>query len=64
MPAILHPEEYSLWLEGEARERESLMELLRPYPADEMVGYPVSDSINSPRNQGAELIEQAPVNSA
>jgi putative SOS response-associated peptidase YedK len=40
------------------------MELLRPYPADEMVGYRVSASINSPRNQGAELIEQVPVNSA
>jgi putative SOS response-associated peptidase YedK len=64
MPVILHPEEYSLWLEADARERESLMELLRPYPAKEMVGYPVSASINSPRNQGAELIERAPVNSA
>jgi putative SOS response-associated peptidase YedK len=64
MPVILHPEEYSLWLEADARERESLVELLRPYPAEEMVGYPVSASINSPRNQGAELIEQVPVNSA
>jgi putative SOS response-associated peptidase YedK len=64
MPVILHPEEYSLWLEAEARERESLMELLRPYPAEEMVGYPVNASINSPRNQGAGLIEQVPVNSA
>lgn len=64
MPVILHPEEYSLWLEADARERASLAELLRPYPAEEMVGYPVSTSINSPRNQGAELIEQIPVNSA
>lgn len=64
MPVILHPEEYSLWLEADVRERESLIELLRPYPAEEMVGYPVSASINSPRNQGAELIEQVPVNSA
>jgi putative SOS response-associated peptidase YedK len=64
MPVILHPEEYALWLEADVRERESLMELLRPYPAEEMVGYSVSASINSPRNQGAELIEQVPVNSA
>lgn len=64
MPVILHPKEYALWLEAAARERGSLIELLRPYPAEEMVGYPVSASINSPRNQGAELIKQVPVNSA
>jgi putative SOS response-associated peptidase YedK len=64
MPVILHPEEYSLWLEAEERQSDLLVELLRPYPAEEMVGHPVSSSINSPRNQGAELTQQLTVNSA
>jgi putative SOS response-associated peptidase YedK len=64
MPVILHPEEYSLWLESDERELKLLKELLRPYPSSEMSGHPVSTSINSPRSQGAELIEQIPVNSA
>jgi putative SOS response-associated peptidase YedK len=64
MPVILHPEEYSLWLEGDERERELLKELLRPYPADEMTGYPVSSLVNSPRNKGQELITELQLNSA
>jgi putative SOS response-associated peptidase YedK len=64
MPVILHPDDYELWLGAEARELGLVKELLRPYPAEEMVGYPVSSSVNSPRNQGAELAERAAVNSA
>jgi len=64
MPVILHPEEYSLWLEAGERERAMLRELLRPYPADEMVSHPVSPLVNSTANRGAELIAEAPVNSA
>jgi putative SOS response-associated peptidase YedK len=62
MPVILHPEDYELWLEG--GERALLRELLRPYPEEEMTGHPVSSSINSPQNQGTELIERADINSA
>jgi len=64
MPVILHPDDYSLWLEGDERERALLGELLRPYPAGEMIGYPVSALVNSPGNKGAELIEEVPLNSA
>jgi putative SOS response-associated peptidase YedK len=63
MPVILHPDDYELWLGADARELELVKEVLRPYPAEEMVGYPVSSSVNSPRNQGAELVERATVNS-
>jgi putative SOS response-associated peptidase YedK len=54
MPVILYTEEYSLWLEVEARQANLLVELLRPYPVEEMIGHSVSASINSRRNQGAE----------
>jgi len=64
MPVILHPDDYELWLEGGEREQALLRELLRPYPAEEMAGYPVATAVNSPRSQGAKLIEQVPVNSA
>jgi len=64
MPIILHPNDYELWLEGGEREQALLRELLRPYPADEMTGYPVSTLINSPSNKGPELIKQLALNSA
>ena len=64
MPVILHPDDYSLWLDGDERERALLGELLRPYPAEEMVGYPVSTLVNSPGNKGSGLIEEVQLNSA
>jgi putative SOS response-associated peptidase YedK len=64
MPVILHPEEYSLWLEGNEREQDLLRELLRPYPAEEMIGYPVSPLVNSTRSKGPELIGELQLNSA
>lgn len=64
MPVILHPEDYGLWLEADARKLDLVKEMLRPYPAGEMIGHPVGSAINNPRNQGAELIERTAVNSA
>jgi putative SOS response-associated peptidase YedK len=34
-----------------------LTELLRPFPADAMAAYPVSDFVNNPRNDTPEAIE-------
>jgi putative SOS response-associated peptidase YedK len=64
MPVILHPDDYEVWLGAEARELDLVREMLRPYPAKEMVGYPVGSGVNSPRNQGAGLLERAAVNPA
>lgn len=64
MPIILHPEDYELWLDGDARKLDLIKEVMRPYPAEEMAGYPVGLSVNSPSNQGAGLIERAAVNCA
>ncbi len=64
MPVILHPEDYELWLGAAAREIDLIKDLLRPYPAEEMSGYPVGSAVNSPRNQGAELISGVQLNSA
>jgi putative SOS response-associated peptidase YedK len=64
MPVILHPDDYEPWLGAGARELDLVKEMLRPYPAEQMVGYPVGASVNSPWGQGAGLIERAAVNSA
>ena len=64
MPVILHPETYDVWLDGDVRAVESLKGLLGPYPASEMTSYPVSAQVNSPRNQGEDLIRQMVTNSA
>jgi putative SOS response-associated peptidase YedK len=64
MPVILHPDDYELWLDGDPRKLDLVKEMLRPYPAEEMTGYPVGVSVNSPRSQGARLIKRAEVNSA
>lgn len=64
MLVILHPEDYELWLDEDVRKQELLKDLLQPYPASKMTSYPVSTSINNPREQGARLVERAEINSA
>lgn len=64
MPVILHQDDYDLWLDEDERKQELLKDLLQPYPASEMISYPVSTLVNSTRNKGADLIEQLPINSA
>jgi putative SOS response-associated peptidase YedK len=54
MPAILRREDQEAWLEGSSQEARAV---LAPYPADLMVAHPVSNRVNSVRNNGPELIE-------
>ena len=46
MPVVLDRSSYDLWLDPDARE-EDLHRILRPFPAEEMVAYPVSPRVNS-----------------
>lgn len=64
MPVILYPDDYELWLDADLRKVDLARELLRPFPALEMIAYPVSPLINSPLNQGAQLIERTAIISA
>jgi putative SOS response-associated peptidase YedK len=57
MPGILSPEDYDLWLEPDFYGQGKLLEMLRPYPTDEMEAYPVSTMVNNPRNEDAECIK-------
>jgi len=64
MPVILEPKDYDRWLgAGEfapgdpARPPQDVMALMRPYPAEKMAAWPVSDRVGNVRNNDAELLE-------
>jgi putative SOS response-associated peptidase YedK len=61
MPVILPEEAWARWLGEEPAEKEELQVLLlKPFPAERMRAYPISTRVNSPKNEGAELIEAVP----
>ncbi len=57
MPVILDPAVYDLWLDPAARNPIDLQKWLRPYPAAEMVAYPVSPRVNNPDHEGPENLK-------
>jgi putative SOS response-associated peptidase YedK len=54
MACVLAPEEESVWLHGGSEEAFALLD---PAPADDWEAYPVSTRVNSPANDGPELVE-------
>ncbi len=57
MPVILPRAAEEAWLDRTVEDPQSLLRLLAPYPAEEMVAYPVSQLVNSPRNDTPACIE-------
>ena len=57
MPVILSPNAYAVWLDPGEKPADQLSTLLKPYPADEMLAYPVSRTVNSPNNDIPECIQ-------
>lgn len=58
MPVILPKEHQHTWLNPQIQNRDQLKTLLVPYPSELLTAYPVSDKVNSPKNNGRELIEE------
>jgi putative SOS response-associated peptidase YedK len=56
MPVIVEPEDFDLWLNPEPDPEQGL-HLLRPYPAEKMMAYPVSTVVNNPRNDVPECVQ-------
>jgi putative SOS response-associated peptidase YedK len=57
MPVILRPTDEAMWLDPALDDRvERLRELLAGLPAEHFRSHPVSVRVNSPRNDGPELI--------
>ena len=59
MPVILQPQDYDLWLNTTAGDRDALLDLLRPCPDDQLTAYPVSTLVNKPANDVPECVEPA-----
>jgi putative SOS response-associated peptidase YedK len=57
MPVIVRPEDYALWLDPGMHDVASIARVFEPYPAADLVAYPVSRLVSSPQNDGPELIE-------
>jgi putative SOS response-associated peptidase YedK len=59
MPVILHPRDYTKWLDPSPQTPDQLTPYLKPYPADEMDAYPVTTLVNKPANDIPELVVPA-----
>jgi putative SOS response-associated peptidase YedK len=62
MPVILEPKDYSRWLVPSDPARPPV-DLLRPYPAEEMRAWPVSDRVGNVRNNDAGLLAESQADS-
>jgi len=57
MPAILLPEEFDMWLDTGQSNTHALKDLLAPFPGNAFDYYPVSQKVNSYKNEDPSLIE-------
>lgn len=58
MPVMLKSADHQRWLDKSKQAAGELDDLLVPYAADEMEAWPISKDVNSPKNDGARLIER------
>jgi putative SOS response-associated peptidase YedK len=56
MPVILEPRDYDRWLEPGDPARPPV-DLLRPFPAEKMLAWPVSSRVGNVRNNDPQLLE-------
>jgi putative SOS response-associated peptidase YedK len=56
MPVILPAAEYDQWLECRGQDTEHLHTILRPYPGDDLIAYPVSTRVNNPAHDSSECL--------
>jgi putative SOS response-associated peptidase YedK len=59
MPVILRPQEESIWLDRQITKIDMLLPLLKPYSADEMYAYPVSERVGNVRNDDEACVLEA-----
>ena len=60
MPVILDADAQERWLRSDARPAE-LKEMLVPFPASGMKGFPVSSRVNSAEADDAQLVEEVEI---
>ena len=57
MPVILKEKDFEQWLDRGYKDTDQLKTLLKPYPPENMIAYPVSRLVNSPTNDVPECLE-------
>lgn len=57
MPVILKKEDEEIWVNKNERDIKKLINLLKPYPSEEMYAYPVSKKVNNPNYDSEDLIK-------
>lgn len=57
MPVIVQPQDYSRWLDPDPSQPP--IDLLRPYPADEMKAWKVSQRVGNVRNNAPDLCDES-----
>ncbi len=60
MPVLVRPEHFEQWLSGESLDEANLERLLGGYSMTEMAVNRVSEDVNDPENNSAELIQPIP----
>ena len=60
MPVIIEKENHDRWLSSRNCKPDDLVDLLTPYQDDDLVAYPVSKRVNSPRNDDLKCIKSSP----
>jgi putative SOS response-associated peptidase YedK len=58
MPVIVERRDYGRWLDAGEQERPPV-DLLRPYPAEKMRSWPVSERVGNVRNDDPELLKES-----
>jgi putative SOS response-associated peptidase YedK len=61
MPVIVSPDDWAKWLGEERASAEELKALLRPYPADRLLMWPVDRKVGNVRNETADLADAIPL---
>ena len=57
MPAILEPAQEAVWTDPLLTDPSVVLACLRPFPAEQIITFPVSRLVSDVRNDGPRLIE-------
>ena len=57
MPVIVAPEDYGKWIGENEADPVRLLQMLRPFPAEAMMAFPVDARVGNVKNDEANLIE-------
>ncbi len=58
MPVIIAPDDYAAWLDTSRDGGDSLLDMLKPHQGDDLEAYAIGTRVNSPKNDGPELLER------